>query len=591
MKSSDRDRFGRARGLVRAISQRIAAPVATALDVVQNADERACDESESSADNVSANSRIVCFSPYAMWQLHSTWEFTVLNALRRRGCETHLVFCDGVSPACDLFWNGQIPPWDRCLVCQNRTTQIARLLRHPFAWLSRYIDQDARDSATQWAAAVPDDSLTTAVFENAAIGAWVKGSVHSHFRLSRLNLDDPVVRDVYRQYLTGAAVTLVGCRALLLSTQPDVLWLFNGRQSLPRVAFEAARSLGIKVICHERGSIQNSLLLWENERCSQYRGLRRCARTNGRSRLSPSQINATTAWVGDRRSGRNLNWRPFVKKTRNTSATLVKAGVHDATSYLIVLTSSDDEFVAEADRNQIFTEQYLWIKAIIDAAKRLKPWSVVIRCHPNTSPISWAYLCDMLQWGPLSGEGRDVLNPTANVKVVPPGNPLDTYALIDGCTAATTYGTTAGIEAAAIGKRVVVADDCWYHGMPFVHSATSPEHFEHLLHQLPANTPLNATQKIDVATGALRFVWDYLLGPSIKSKRIRQRGINHAYPAYRTDIPSELDYGKDEGMDRITDVILGKRPVYDNRPEGDAAAAAGERAAVIAHLKRYGAIV
>jgi hypothetical protein len=174
---------------------------------------------------------------------------------------------------------------------------------------------------------------------------------------------------------------------------------------------------------------------------------------------------------------------------------------------------------------------------------------------------------------------------------VPPSNPLDTYALIDGCTAATTYGTTAGIEAAAIGKRVVVADDCWYHGMPFVHSATSPEHFEHLLHQLPANTPLDTNQKIDVATGALRFVWDYLLGPSIKSKRIRQRGINHADPAYRTDTPSELDYGKDEGIDRITDVILGKRPVYDTRPEGDAAAAAGERAAVIAHLKRYGAIV
>ena len=577
------------RGLVRTISQRVAGPIAIALDAVLNADERICDETRSLAWDLPANLRVACFSPYAMWQLHSTWEFTVLNALERRGCKTHLLLCDGISPACDLFWDTQIQPWDRCLVCQNRTTQIARLLRQPFIWLSRYIDQDARLSATQWAASVPDDCLTNAVFEDAAIGSWVKGSVHSHFRLSQLNLGDPRVRDVYRQYLTGAAVTLVGCRAMLTSIQPDVLWLFNGRQSLTRVAFEVARSLGIKVICHERGPVHNSVRILQNERCSQYVGLRRCAMTNRLSPLTPSQISAATAWVGDRRSGRNLNWRPFVKRTRNKSATLAKAGINDASHYLLALTSSDDEFVAELDRNKIFPEQFHWLQAIIKWAGDNPNRRTVIRFHPNTSKTSWRYLCERLSFGETASTNEKIFQLGSEITVVPPNNPLDTYALIDACAVATTYGTTAGVEAAAIGKSVIVADDCWYHGMPFVQSAESPEHFDSLLAaiDLTQNETFPTRDDIEVATGALRFIWDYVLGPSIKSRRIRQRGIYRAYPAYRTDIPSELDYGKDAGIDRITDIILGKRPVYDTRPAGDAETADSERQAVVKHLERY----
>jgi hypothetical protein len=43
-----------------------------------------------------------------------------------------------------------------------------------------------------------------------------------------------------------------------------------------------------------------------------------------------------------------------------------------------------------------------------------------------------------------------------------------------------------------------------------------------------------------------------------------------------------LDYGKDQGLDRITDVIMGRRPVYDPRERVHAAA---ERAALSTHLE------
>lgn len=579
---------GVAAGLARTVAQRLGGRLATAANAVLSRAERAADQPPDSRTAAAGGPRIVCFSPYAMWELHATWELTVLRALARRGCETRLIFCDAVSPTCDLDWERQSRPWDRCLVCQHRTTQAARLFRHPFAWLSRYVDAADRREAVDWAAALPAAGLRDAHFRGADLGAWCLGSVHSHLRLSRLDLGDPRVSSVYRGYLTGAAVTLAACRGLFAAERPDVLWLFNGRMSLTRVAFEVARSQGIRVICHERGAVRNSLRLWENERCSEYHGLLAAARRNAARPLTTGQLRAATAWVSDRRTGKNLNWLSFVKPRRDARETLARAGLSPHEPFLLALTSSDDEFVAEGDRNRVFREQHEWIACLLDWAGRDPRRRVVVRFHPNTSGTSWRYLADRTPRACVAADMAGLARPAANVLVIPPASPLDTYAFLDACSAVTTYGTTAGIEAAALGTTVIVADECRYHGMPWCRSAESPAHFEELLDGVgcAAKPPAD----VEIATGGLRFIWDYVLAPSITSRLIRQPGLHYNRPAYRTDVPSDLEYGRDPGIDRITDVVLGARPIYDVRPTADDATAGAERAGVIAHLRRFRAV-
>lgn len=218
----------------------------------------------------------------------SAWELTVLRALARRGCDTRLLLCDAVSPTYDLVWADGNPNQQRCLVCQSRAAGAARLQRHPFEWISRYFDAADRAAAIDWAAGLPDDGLRHAQLGNDPLGEWCYGSMTSHFRGPRLDLDDPAVQHVYRQYLSGAAQALAGCRTWLEAVQPGVLWLFNGRLEFTRVALQAARELGIGVICHERGMVQNSLRLWEYERCSQYRGRLEAVLANAQSTLHPS---------------------------------------------------------------------------------------------------------------------------------------------------------------------------------------------------------------------------------------------------------------------------------------------------------------
>jgi len=564
-----------------AAAQRIGARLFISANTILSAAEKARSGADRDPEPASPGQRVACFSPYATWDIVSAWELTVLGALPTRGFDNRLHLCDAVSSMCDLVWTDKDPPWDRCVVCQNRATQASRLLRHPFEWLSRYVDTADRTQADEWVASLPDDGLRDARWGEDPLGEWCVSSVFSHFRVSHLETSNPRVERVYREYLRSAAITLAGCRRWLESVRPDVLWLFNGRLSLTRVAFEAARRLGIRVICQERGMVRHSLRLWENEYCSLYRGRREFALQQTTRPLTAGQVKEALGWFRDRRASRNWNRQPFLKKRpRNSAKSLTTAGVSARAWFLLALTSSDNEFAAEAARNRIFPEQRAWLKAVLAWAADDRTRRVVVRFHPNTGPASWEYMMRSLSLDNPAAADAAVMRPTENVSIIPPGNPLDTYSLIDACAATTTYGTTAGIEAAAVGKTVIVADECLYHGLPWTRSAESPAHFLDLLDRVPKDRVPPADP--DVAAGSVRFMWDYHLGPSITSRLVRHPGIDYARTTYRADVPAALDYGNDPGLDRMTDVILGRRPIYDPRPLVDGGP---ERAAVLAHLK------
>jgi hypothetical protein len=80
----------------------------------------------------------------------------------------------------------------------------------------------------------------------------------------------------------------------------------------------------------------------------------------------------------------------------------------------------------------------------------------------------------------------------------------------------------------------------------------------------------------------MRLFWDVHLGPSITSPLVPHPGLDDARITYRTVFLESLDHGKDQGLDRITDVIMGTRPVYDPRERVHAAA---ELAALSTHLE------
>ncbi|MFH1862741.1 MAG: hypothetical protein ABH878_08015 [bacterium] len=214
------------------------------------------------------NPKVLCYSPYNRWTLHGLWEMTILHALKLRGAAVHTVFCDGLFSDCDVFWAATCPRHHlSCVQCQAEVSALALKMDMPYEWLGRYTTPEDFQKARDWVETLTASKITKAQYQGWRLGDWVKSSVHSHLRTSQLDLDQPSIQEAYRSYLYSGFLACQGLSRLLDHDQPNVLLLFNGRMSSARIALELAVERGIRVICHERGLLSDSIILTENRTC------------------------------------------------------------------------------------------------------------------------------------------------------------------------------------------------------------------------------------------------------------------------------------------------------------------------------------
>ena len=52
-------------------------------------------------------SRILIFSPYQLWEIHTVYEETIAKACHVRGATIEYLLCDGLLPECDQHWDSK----------------------------------------------------------------------------------------------------------------------------------------------------------------------------------------------------------------------------------------------------------------------------------------------------------------------------------------------------------------------------------------------------------------------------------------------------------------------------------------------------
>ena len=205
---------------------------------------------------------ILCYSPYNSWELHGLWEITIIKALRLRGAIVNNVYCDGLFKECDIHWEATNPRDElSCVKCKAAVTDLSSRMGNEFDWLNKYSTVNEHSIANQWVSNLTDDELSEAKFNNWAIGEWVKSSVHSHFRINKIDLKIDKIKIAYKNYMVSGLIAAFAINRLINDFKPDALLIFNGRMSSLRVAFEIARNKKIDVFVHERGRIPESISL------------------------------------------------------------------------------------------------------------------------------------------------------------------------------------------------------------------------------------------------------------------------------------------------------------------------------------------
>jgi hypothetical protein len=498
---------------------------------------------------------VLCYAPYNRWTLHGQWEMTILQGLKHRGAEVQYVLCDGLYSDCDVFWEATSPrPANACTTCQADVTRLVADMGMDFRWLGRYLTPDEGRTARAWADGLADDGLLTASYEAWPIADWVRLSVQSHLRRSELDLADAPVRRALRSYLFSGLIAAFALDRLLDESDPDVLLLFNGRQSSTRVALELARTRGLRTIVHERGVSKEELTLVENGSAVSLAPIREAWAQWADVPLSADEAEAVAQLVHARGQGRDLSWRAFTTAPQPLHAVRARLGLDPGRRVWALFTSSDDEIAGDADYASPFASQTAWIARVVEYARAHPEIDLVVRIHPNTGSRRSTGV-NRTQLEQLQGLAADL---PANVRLVAPEDDLSSYTLMELCSVGLTWVSTAGLELACRGKQVVVAAGNAIHGTGFVGTVTDAgtfeaEHLDPLL-DLPAGAA-----SAEIRRHALRFAHLWWIRMRIPFGLVRMPDPHTGQLTY-TSLDA-LRPGRDAGLDRCARIVLDGEPV------------------------------
>jgi hypothetical protein len=231
-------------------------------------------------------------------------------------------------------------------------------------------------------------------------------------------------------------------RALIRARAMRTLIVYNGRFTHDQAAAAAAQAEGVRVLYYDAGGLETDFDLT-------------FAATHDWADLQRRMLRMWEAWDDDDRDQIATSW--FTNRQQHNEPGLDVFVGHQTRGHLgdtpeaeqlvVFFSSSGDEiYELDIDWNEYLHSQE---RALLDlaAACRERPGTrLVVRTHPHMrlKPDD-----DMTEWLGAVEEA----NPHTHFDA---SSPVDSYELMRAADVVFTYGSTAGIESAFIGKPVVV---------------------------------------------------------------------------------------------------------------------------------------
>ncbi len=499
--------------------------------------------------------KILFFSPYSGWLIHSQVDAVVAKSLELRGSEVLVVICDGIFTDCYLTRHSGDKQQVICQSCATIGKQFYNSFQLPNRQIRDFITAEDYQIARQWIETVNPEDYANANYQNLPIGKWVTSSIYTYFRTAARGLARPEVRKVHKEYLIDGLVTYKAISRLLDFYQPTHLFTFNGRIAPYRIALEVAHQRQIDVITHERGYIADSFSFYDNCNCLSLKPPLDCVSAWENIPLNHQELLQVKQYFTNREGGLDLSWPAFYKFQTDYAQVRRKLRIPADAKIFTVFTSSEDELSTSEDYAGI-TEQLDIIARLIDIFTDRDEY-LVIRHHPHIGGIKE----NPPETHFLTKAYRQALNVPKNVRIVMPSEPLTSYALIWNTDAAIAFFSTVSIEAAARGVPTATFQLSRYH-----------KALQHVIdnHKLNTETLRNIVDRLLSESSQMavedfrqlyRFTHAYFFKFSTKFRSFGAKDF-HQFDL-RLNSVDELKPGIDPALDRICDRILRGTSLYE----------------------------
>jgi hypothetical protein len=413
------------------------------------------------------------FATIYSWRPHVEHLHFLAQLARSDGHETFFLTCDGDLPDCYTRELRDQPAWLECLKCRAGGIR---------SYASEGVD-------------------TIGALGRAAVGqppadpAWAQSSAST---LGRFESDADYASEAFRlateRMRPVVELSFAAARAWIQRQRLDAVCVFNGRIDATRAIFEAAKSLGVRVVTLERTWFGDGLQLYPEENCLGLRSVDTLVREWRDRPLTRGQALRASAQIARRFLRSNTKeWRAYNTNARETDWPVAGAGRR-----ILLIPSSRNEVWGQPDWEPPWSEPTAAYDALMDHFG-LGPHDVLLRCHPN--------------WGESIGKQDGHFSTLyyqgwaqrRGVTAIPSTDTASTISLIQQCDAIVVAHGSAALEAGMLGKQVIGTAPTFYQEAGLRDAARTPTELAGLRLQVDLPEAERRERSIRTMRQTLRF--------------------------------------------------------------------------------------
>jgi hypothetical protein len=471
------------------------------------------------------------------------FQVALAQALTKRGAECALATCGGAQPICEIDWRDKAPvPY--CGRCTASALDLAKAAGVPSFTVAEHVHADSVRAAERTMTDTDTDSLADFQWNGSSIGRAAVGAARWRLRTHFVDRH-PRGREAMVDFVRSGIRWADGMSRILDRYAPDVVVMLNGMFLPERLTADLAAKRGSRLVFFERGRDAGSVFLSHELAAPKYDISDSWERASLQA-LLPGEEQAVTELVRRRSRGEN------VIETYWTPGQTERAPIEDVLhitdkNKVAVLYTNVIWDTAMQDRDIVFPDMYAWLESAIDLFATRSDWTLVIRVHPAETQLegreSYDRVADWIT--------RKYPQLPQNVRVVPPAQPVDSYALMRLARIGLVYASTAGLELVLHGVPLVVAGDAHYRGKGFTHDPGSVEEFSSTVLRL---MDIGPEQNDAFDTLAKKYAHLFFLRRTLPASVVDEPIYGKPRLAYST--LEQLQVGSNTTLDVICEGIL-----------------------------------
>ncbi len=365
----------------------------------------------------------VGFAVIYSWRPHVEHLYFLATLAGKGGHEAFFLTCDGDMSDCYTRELRGRSAWRECLQC--RVGGIRSYSGSNVASIGSLAASAAisTDASSDWALS---SASTLGRFESDAdynAGEFAK-------TVSRL--------------LPAVKLSYQAARVWIQKNNLDAVCIFNARMDATRAIYEAAKSLGVRVVSMERTWFGDGLQLFPEENCLGLRSVDELVTAFRDHPLTKEQALRAVSHIAGRFLRSNVKeWRAY-----NISAKSVPWPVMNCRRKILLIPGSRNEIWGHPDWSSGWSQPTDAYEALMKHLA-LEPQDVVLRCHPN-----WGERIGK-QDGAFSERYYAAWAARTGVLCIPSADTTSTISLIEQCDAMIVASGSAALEAGILGKQVI----------------------------------------------------------------------------------------------------------------------------------------